>query len=281
MNNDPVTVTAAATVAGVSRTVSVQIAATGEPLAVLRYALTAGNTVKIENKACVYGNVHTHANIVKTGGDTWIIGDAEAVTTIDETTNITGAILPGSLPKSLPSTDEILAYYLPRATEIPYRTDIDGVVISAASNPYGPTNPNGIYYIDMADNNLTIKHSMIQATLILLNAKDSKLDKMIQWWAPAPNQPALIVTTSALFRIQMDLNAFVDGMIYVDGNLELSQRGDTYGPVIATGTINIKDEAYTYADNDVYNDPPPPFEQGGETAIVENSWRSEIPAPAF
>ena len=95
MNNssDPVELTCTATVGDVTR--AVHIKAVQQPYDILHYAVVAGGDVFISNHVQVTGDVTSNNDINKSGGDTWIFGNAEAVGTIDETDNITGTV---SLP---------------------------------------------------------------------------------------------------------------------------------------------------------------------------------------
>ena len=163
--DDPVVLTSTATIDDVNRTFTVRTRPT--PLKILKYAVAAANDIYISTHVRINGNITSNTNINKSGGDTWIFGNAEAVGTIHENTNISGDIAPGSSPKDFPNAGEIMTYYTSRATVIPYIDTIEDILLSPSSNPFGPTNPNGLYYIDCGNQELTIKNCRIIGTLII------------------------------------------------------------------------------------------------------------------
>ena len=171
--DDPVILTATATINGVNRTISVKTQPA--PIRILNYAVAAANDIYISTHVRINGNITSNTNINKSGGDTWIFGNAEAVGTIHETTNISGDIVPGSSPKDFPNAGEIMAYYTSRATVIPYIATIEKVLLSPSSNPFGPTNPDGLYYIDCGTNKITIKNCRIIGNLII---RSTAIDKI-------------------------------------------------------------------------------------------------------
>ena len=189
---DTVLLTATATVGGVTRTVQVQ--AQNAPLPLLRYAVAAADTVDISNNVHIIGDVTSNTDIDKSGGGTWIYGDAEAVGTVHETENITGDIVPNSDAKDFPNNSTILNYYSSRATVIAYRDKIERILLSPSSNPYGPADPDGLYLIDCSGSKIDIRNCRIVGTLILVNPKDdSVIQDGLNWQPARPDYPALIV----------------------------------------------------------------------------------------
>ncbi|MCK4628115.1 MAG: hypothetical protein KAT56_03870, partial [Sedimentisphaerales bacterium] len=191
--DDHVILTSIATIDGVNRTISVKTQPA--PLRILNYAVVADGNVNISSHIKINGDVTSNADINKSGSDTWIFGNAEAVGTIHETTNISGDIAPGSSPKDFPNAVEIMTYYTSRATGIPYIATIENVLLSPSSNPFGPTNPDGLYYIDCGIEKLTIKNCRIVGTLIIRSTAIDKIyiESAINWRPARPDYPALIV----------------------------------------------------------------------------------------
>lgn len=301
-NTHTVILTCTASLNDLSRIV--QVKANNAPSLLLKYALAAGQTISISDHVRVNGDITTNGDIKKSGGDTWVFGNAEAVGTISDTTNISGTIAPGSNPKSFPDEQTIINYYMSRATIIPYAPMIENELISHTRNPFGQINPNGLYKIDCAMQKIVIRDCRIVGTLVLANCdKDSRIESAINWQPARPDYPALIVlngdfqilTSKNLIETQVgvdfnlpgepgygsDLDVFpnlIQGTIYSTGNLTVAQFARIAGSVIVTGNVELKDTSIIQTDSTCYTNPPKGFR---ETYLspVPGSWRELIPKP--
>ncbi|MCK5271626.1 MAG: hypothetical protein KAJ52_03575 [Sedimentisphaerales bacterium] len=301
--NDPVILTATATINGVNRTISVKTQPA--PLRILHYAVVADGNVNISSHVEINGNVTSNADIDKSGSDTWIFGNAEAVGAIHETTNISGDIVPGSSPKDFPNAGEIMTYYTSRATVIPYVATIEKVLLSPSSNPFGPTNPDGLYYIDCGINKLTIRDCRIVGTLIIRSSVIDKIyiESAVNWRPARPDYPALIVDHN-LSRIHIktdkDLNEgtintdlslpeesgygdeddvypnVIKGLIYCYNDISLESNCNIQGTVIARNAIILKDNAVCTYDPAILDNPPKGF-YNSALIPVHGTWRRLIP----
>jgi len=260
---DTVTLTCAATVNNVKRQLSVT--AQQQPSKLLSYALAAEKTITIKDSADVYGNVFSNQNIVKDYYNCVIDGSAEAVSTIQYTTNINGSVVQNTLPKSFPDQQAMFSYYKARATPISYRSEINQVLLSNTSNPYGVVNADGLYKMDCDNKKLIIKNCRIYGTLMLINPKkDSKIESCLNWQPARLDYPALIIesgdlymdTTGSLSELvyNTDFNLptefgygyigqvfanQITGAVYIDGDLELKNDSYILGSVIVTGTVKM------------------------------------------
>ncbi|MGH7136127.1 MAG: hypothetical protein ACREHD_10325, partial [Pirellulales bacterium] len=72
--------------------------------------------------------------------------------------------------------------------------NIQNVLISPTSNPYGATNQNGIYVIDCQGRDLHMSNCRIVGTLVVLNpGGDTQIQDSVVWCPAVSNYPCLIV----------------------------------------------------------------------------------------
>lgn len=300
-DGDPVTLTCTATIHGVSRTMAVQTQQL--PLELLRYALAAEGLINLDHgHTRITGDVTTNADIDKSGADTWIFGNAEAVGTIDEVVRITGIIAPGSAPKTFPDDQRILQYYQSRATNIGYLDTIEKVLLSPTSNPFGAPDADGLYKINCSNKKIVIKDCRIVGTLLLINPKsDSTIDSAINWRPARPDYPALIIMDGD-FTIKPDrdlvelalgvdfsmpgepgfgfqLGIFpnvIEGVVYSNGNLELDKDCNIQGTVVCAGEVKLKDWTACTHDPAVLATPPECFRES-YLVPIQGTWEQVIP----
>lgn len=291
--------TCTAVAAGITR--QVQVEAEQPPLELLNYAVAAADKLKISNNVRITGNIVSNNEIDKSGSDTWVFGDAEAVVKVQETTNITGTIRTGITPKTFPDTTTIVDYYSALATPIPFQPLIQRVLLSPTNNPFGPTNAQGIYRINCGDQKLVIKDCRIVGTVILINPKsDSRVEISLNWQPASPDLPALILQGSMEMlmersveelRIGVDLSlpgeighgtilgvypSLISGLIYVNGDLTLDKITKVEGAIIATGKVEFKDWASCQYQPTLATDPPAHFREA-YLSCVPGAWREILP----
>src|SRR5262249_45424615 len=139
--------------------------------------------------------------------------------------------------------------------------------LSPANNPYGATNPNGIYVIDCGGNTINIRNCRIVGTLVLLNARsDSLVDNQVNFAPAVANFPTLMVQGSMTFQYDTtpvsessasrNFNppstpyngvsnsttsdtypSILNGLVYISGNLSTKNSNALGGPVIVGGTF--------------------------------------------
>jgi hypothetical protein len=210
--------------------------------------------------------------------------------------------------REMPDAAAVFDHYLRVGTRIdiasiPSRT-LRRVVLSANSNPYGAANPQGIYIIDCAGQQLTIRDARIQATLVLLNASATpQILGRIHWEPSAPNYPALMVQGSLHMNWdgEQDLSeatngvsynpvgtpylnsqdadtsdnypGVIQGLVYMTGNFTVDKRSKRVGTTIVGGTATFTASSTLTYDSAPYNYPPPGFGAAGQMRVMPGSWR--------
>ena len=239
-------------------------------------------------------------------------GNAEAVGTI-QNPSVNGSETEGITPRDMPN-EGVFDYYLRMGTHIDV-TDIEesgGVrviekqVLSPASNPYGATNPEGIYIIDCGGATIEIGWSRMVATLVLLNVgPNSKLSQPIQWSPAVANYPALLVDGDFGFdmtgllgnRYLLETSLFVNfnptgtpyqgesdtdesdsypgvlnGIVYVSGAATILDESFFNGVVIANSIQFTTGATFDY-DSVYLDNPPPGFRLGDPMEVIPGSWK--------
>ena len=298
--NDPILFISTATVDGVSRSVQVQVTQETTPHELFNYAVAAGGNIDINNHARINGNITTNIDVDKTGADTWIFGDVEAVGIITETNNVSGTITEGADPKDFPDYNAIFTYYQAHATPIAYTPLIEDKLISHINNPYGPVNPDGLYKINCANQKIVIKDCRIVGTLVLINPKsDSTIEAAINWQPARPDYPALIIDGIFTIKPDKDLDEAqrntdfslpaesgagsitdvypneIRGLIYSNNTLVVDKDFTLQGTIISDGMVDLKSNAAVTYDPSILDNPPPGF---SKTLLqpVPGTWRELI-----
>jgi hypothetical protein len=283
------------TVNGVHRTLTVETEQ--PPLDSLRFAITAGQSIIMTNKSVINGDVASNANIDNSDASTFINGNVEVVTSINLTENISGSITTGIEPKTFPYSPSLLEYYASQATPIMYQDTLQEILLSPSTNPFGTTNPYGLYMINCGGNQITIRDCRIVGTLILINpSSDSLIKDGINMQPARADYPALIIEGDMNILPSKDLNeadsnidfslpgesgigsitntypSLIQGAIYCNGNLILDQTCDIFGTVIATGAVEMRSESQISVNEALWNNPPKQF---NETYLepISNTWQ--------
>lgn len=217
-------------------------------------------TVSVEPSAtaltCLESALHTSGAITLNTGAT--IRRNGAVTS-----NSTAAYL-AAPTKTMPGAD-VLDYYVSRGTAIPIGSlagssprIFSNVVLSRRLNPYGETNPWGIYVIDCQGANVDMSFCRVYGTLVLLNAGPSTAISDVAIFQPeAANYPSLMVQGN----LSIDLkNASTGAQLQEPGRRNYNPVGAPYnsvedadtsdnrpamldGVVYVTGTVTFTDDA--------------------------------------
>jgi hypothetical protein len=139
-------------------------------------------------------------------------GDVEAAS-VTNRSMITGTVTTPPPSRVMPSSS-VYDTYLPLATDIPFNdiplAQISGKVLSAASNPYGTANAQGIYKISVrAGTTLTITNSRLVATLLieLLAGATLNVGNTNLWETPAGNYPILIIKSTSTATVRLSASA--------------------------------------------------------------------------
>ncbi len=224
--------------------------------------------------------------------------------------SISGTLTTGITPRQMPG-DSVFAYYLSNGTWIDY-SDIPGgtmqkVVLSPGNNPFGATNPQGIYVIDCQNHWIRIKLVRLVGTLVILNpSSGSDLDNDQHWEPAVPNFPVLMVDGDIDFnwhgehalresfsgvnynpphtpyQDQSDADqtdeypGLIKGLVYVTGNLNIYHECVHEGVLVAGGNTSTSGAVTLTYDGTFLTHPPPGFGSGSVMAISRRSWRREV-----
>jgi len=298
--DDPVVLTATATVGGVSRSVRVRAVVEAVTSELLRYAVVSATDVNAKHSVAINGDVASNGTI-SAKSNPGVIGNAEAVGTITGT--ISGTVTPNCEPKPFPDTAQVVACYTAIATEIPYQTNMTGILLSPTSNPFGPPNPEGVYLVRCGGGSMTIGNCRIVGTLVVDNCGNCVIEDGISWQPSRPEYAALIVNRSganicpdsgldeAALNTDFSMPAepgfgdatdvypgYIKGTIYIDGWLYVYNDSTVplVGPVISTDFCWLSNTGRVDADPSIYDNPTLGF---FTIAVrpVEGTWRLVAP----
>jgi hypothetical protein len=179
----------------------------------------------------------------------------------------------GATARTFPDPTTVFDYYIANGTAIALKdisgSKIEKCLLSPTSNPWGATNPLGIYVVDCANNKIIVQDCRIVGTLVLLNAKsDSVLDGNVNLAPAVSNFPALMVkgtitmqsdSTTMLSESTTGCNmnpagtpyngtnnstktdtypSIINGLVYVSGDLTIKGHDQNFGgPIIVEGTL--------------------------------------------
>jgi len=291
----------------VARSYSVLLQAGGIPLEVLGTALHAGSEVHINSAKAitVFGAPLSCNGLFHNDGI--VYGDVEAVTSAHAST-VFGTVTIPSPPKAMPDPG-VLALYIDLATEIPFTGTIEKKVLSPGSNPWGATNPDGVYVIDTEGSDIQIRYSRIHGTLIvILGSGKLFLEEAVLLHSYRADYPALIVDGDLELRLKSDLYALsesargtnynpsgtpyegtsdsdmadvypneIRGLVYATGNSTLWETTRVRGTVICKLQATCYDHTEIVYDPALLTNPPPGFASGCQTSVVAGSWLWEAP----
>lgn len=241
-------------------------------------------------------------------------GNVWTADSVESNANVSGTISANQTPaREMPDSATVWNYYLSKGTYIPISAidttfgtkTISSKVVSPASNPWGETNPEGIYIIDCEGQKLNILWSRFVGTLVLLNVgADSGITAEVEWEPAVPNYPSLMVQgdftvdmtglfgNHALWEGTLFTNfnppgtpwegvsdndisditpGWIRGLVYVSGLLEIDDESYFDGVVVADDVHLDASATFNYRDT-FLNNPPPGFAGPGEMEVESGSW---------
>lgn len=182
--------------------------------------------------------------------------------------------------------------------------NLNRVLLSPASNPFGTTNPDGIYVLNMKGNQLSIRNSRIHGTLVLLNpdiTSEIGDGTPLLMTAANPDYPTLIIAggQARIFPSKFDLDeqtlqtnfnpidapypgissnttqtdsypSGVHGLIYSRQFLAIRDLRAT-GTIVGGKDIDIQGSFSLKWDNRFYLNPPPGFVGSQRFRVLSNS----------
>lgn len=214
------------------------------------------------------GNAHNSGSIV--GG------------TVEAATFSQGGLLPVWTKSALGAARDrpgsaAFDYYLANGTAIDYGSlpSISGsgralqdVLLSPASNPFGPLNSRGIYVIDCEDSPIMVRNLRVIGTLVLINlpSSESAIDGTVSFEQAVPGFPVLMAegNLSIQFDGQGLLGALlgavpsrIRGPAYISGDVTIPSGTPVLeGSLVVGGTLSVSAGA-TFRHVALYTPPPP------------------------
>jgi hypothetical protein len=307
--NDPIVLTGTGHVGLACQKISVQLVPEPPPgLDCLASAVHAGTWAYVQGALPVTGPVSCNAD-VSNGGT--ITANVAAVGAVDNWGIITGTVEEGATARAMPAAT-VLDYYLANGTTINYSSipggQIDKVLISPASNPYGGgTNAQGIYVVNCNNKELVIKNCRIVGTLVIRKAGDgTRVEDSVYWTPAVENYPAVLVDgpislnigTTALSESNTGTNFNPAGTPYLGvsdtdkadtypsklkGLIYVSSWCDVYGAVRLEGVLVVAGDLWIPGTLEVTfsslyrNNPPPGFERTNRPMVVDpGTWKPVV-----
>lgn len=284
------------------------------PLTCLEVALSVGGSASFTN-AIVNCDQTISANDSVTETGSSISADVEAVNLISGS-GYNGSQTPGITPRSMPDPSSAFEYYTTNGTPIAISSlptnggvpEITKVLLSPTSNPFGATNPQGIYVIDCLGQPIQFQTCRILGTIVLLNAASSSSVLDSVHWEPAlANFPALLVGGDFNFNsdsavplteanpVGVNFNpagapylgeeddvlddsypAIIKGLIHVSGLVSTASSPVFDGVLLIGGDLNTTSSLTLTYQIGYYNNPPPGFTAPVQMVIAPGSWRRVV-----
>jgi hypothetical protein len=277
-----------------------------QPLEALNTCLHGSNLIQIKSGK----RLTTIGAPVSTNGqfdnDGTVDGNVEAAS-VNHVGTVTGTLSVSVPSKQLPASS-VMSSYAHKATSVPYNATIDKAVLAPGCNPWGATDPNGLYIINTAGGDLVIKNSRIYGTLIVeLGSGTLTLDGAILLHNYRSNFPVLIVEgnvvikcTSAdtmLSESTADTNFNpvgapyegvwdsdstdsypneIRGLVHIVGSLKLQQTARIVGAVICDGPVYAEENNTIVHSPGLYAIPPDGYTYVDGMKISPDSWKQVI-----
>ncbi len=183
------------------------LAPSGLPMTILDTAMYAGRHVSVSSAAFLNADhvVGAKDNFSAAAGS--INADVEAGGSVSGTVYL-GTTTSGADRHDLPNKPDVLNYYQGLGSTINFdaigydggaRT-LQNVLLSPTSNPFGPTNPLGVYVIDLRGERFVVRNIRIEGTLVLLNSNAETMIGANVFMRPAYSWlPSLVVDGDVIF----------------------------------------------------------------------------------
>lgn len=320
---DPVTLTGTGRLSGQVEQQNIEVTQVPQKSAFtcLQTAETAGSAVSLGTTTLDCVNQIISSNAAGTAfttdaGGANIFAQVEAVGLISGST-YSGPNKAGAPARTMPDPNSVFEYYIENGTNININAlpTVSGVrsvrqrVLSPTANPFGATNPEGIYVIDCMGQAISFTQNRIVGTLVILNplgSAGSFYDEQ-NFHVPAiSNFPAILVKGDFAFKtnataltetIGVNFNPAgtpypypsgiadidttdsypnqVEGLIYVSGNLQ-TQSSPNLGQVVVQGSISHISGSLSLNNNPVYYSNPPPGFCTFKMTTSPGSWKQVV-----
>jgi hypothetical protein len=160
---------------------------------VLGSALHAGGAINALSGTVIMSTGRISSNSTITASGTGVIR-ADVAATGAISGGVTGAAT--TLASALAMPSGLSDRYEAIGTTIPLssfpKRKIDKNVLGPAKNPFGSTNPLGVYVVDCAGKDFEVRDSRLNCTLVLKNCSTLTLTGGVLWTAPRSDWPLVI-----------------------------------------------------------------------------------------
>ncbi len=233
---DPVAARSIATLNGTSRTLTATLRPPVHPaMMYLGTACWTNGEIRIESGPRLYGDLAANNTVSMVGNAPDFRGglyvrdqDSVAADLDDADTNIYEiSSVPGE-----PSVN--VNWFVGQGSqmtppEVASNILIENKVISPASNPYGFTNADGIYYIHVGNKDVRIRNCHITATLVFVSAKAVYFEQASVHGPAFTHLPALVANAPVVYDFDRNLS---ESACNVDFNGD-GDRSDVFTPFIS------------------------------------------------
>jgi len=225
-------------------------------------------------------------------------------------------------PRGLPDPNHVFDYYKSHGTPIAisslYSASLGGYAIqncllSPGNNPFGPTDPQGIYIVDCGSlgNTITIQNCRIVGTLVILNAgAGSSVAGSVNWAPAVSNYPCLLVqsaigssfalqyTNAAISESSIGVNlnppstpyngisnttttdaypSVIAGLVYCSGALSVANYVTIKGVLVVNGGLTWTSGTMSLTWDNLYShNPPPGFYQTPVPMVVVSGSLAQV-----
>ncbi len=285
-----------------TRVYSVQVVPGGTALDVLRCGAHAAGNVTNNGVVCLGAGPLSSNAAINALATVW--GSIECATHSGAPSNIKGSTNVGMPAKTMPSAG-IYNVYLAKATAMSWTSfnagSSAGACITPTNNPFGSTNPEGIYSLAIpTGQSATMCNMRIKGTMVIsMTGGTLNISGPIQWDPTRADYPILIINASnatinitgstiwlseSTFAIDFngngtttdDLPPQLHGLIHVIGSTNtVNPSGNAYihGLLLTDGTITTAASQTTFvSDPNLVTCPPMGYGQGDQLLIVPGSW---------
>jgi hypothetical protein len=146
--------------------------------------------------------------------------------------------------------------------------------------PYGLTpDPAGVYVIDAENQNISIRESQSVGTLVVINLGLNKLTFETSKLSYGANGGPSLIVDGDLRYVSNVMWMMQQGLIYVDGNVELDGDMVLVGKLLATGNVVVDSLVGFVTMNDhpsLVLGPPLGFTDSSGCEIVPGSWKRVV-----
>ena len=252
--SDPIQLTATATLRNANQIISARFSPVFRNITGLNAAIAVSDDIILSAAELdATGTVASGGSISNTGQSQYAPRwSAKGIIT---GTGYNGTLVTDASSPELPSADTI-TYLKSIGTRITYASTggiLDNVVLSESTNPYGATNPNGVYYIECGRSHFYLRNSRIRGTLLILEpGVTCRLEGSVLIEPLLANLPALVVdgpmtfagSTADLSESLRNTNFNPTGAPYL-GTTD-NDKSDLY-PSILAGVVWINGNLTVYA----------------------------------